>query len=134
MAASRAERLRKFLEVQRQMKALHETRRAGHLAEAIRAEQEATDIAARFDAAGAMATIFPEIYHRRVEAALRQSAEQRAAAEVEAGKVAAASLREKRIGEAFREAAGWEERQREERQQLETITSRLARRALPGRS
>lgn len=126
--ASRVQRLQKFLEVQRQMKDLHETRRDAHLGAAVRAEQDASDIARRFDAAGTMATLFPDIYHRHAEAALRLAADQRLAAQAEADKVTAAALREKRIGEAHREAAGWEERRREERQQLETITYRLPRR------
>ncbi|MER2534800.1 MAG: hypothetical protein ABTQ31_06500 [Rhizobiaceae bacterium] len=123
---SRASRLGKLLEVQRQMKALHETRRAGLLAEAVRAEQEAADIAARLDGGDAMATMFPELYHRRIDAALRLAGERKQAAQDEAQKVSAATLREKRIAQAHREAAGWEERLREERQRLDTITLGLA--------
>ena len=68
--ASRKERLRKLVVVQEQLKSLHETRHAGYVAAAAAAQEEAFDLVSRFDAPESMAGMFPELYHRRISAAI----------------------------------------------------------------
>ena len=72
--ATRKERLKKLVGVQEQLKALHEMRRAGFLAEAASAESEAAELRQRFDAEGSLSTLFPEIYHRRIDQAVMRAA------------------------------------------------------------
>ena len=52
------------MSVQEQLKALHEMRRAGFLAEASSAESEAAELRRRFDAEDSMSSLFPEISRR----------------------------------------------------------------------
>jgi hypothetical protein len=70
--ASRTERLKKLVEVQEQLKAFHEMRRATALAEAAAAGREAAELAARFDAPDSLTDLFPDLYARGVERALRR--------------------------------------------------------------
>ena len=77
--ATRKERLKKLVSVQEQLKALHEMRHAGFLAEASSAESEAAELRERFDAEGSLSALFPEIYHRRIDQALMRAATERRA-------------------------------------------------------
>lgn len=122
---SRVERLESLLTLQRKIKALHETRHAGHLAAALQARDEAVEIAARFDAEDSMAGLFPEVYHRRVQAAVTREQHNLEMAALEARKVAEATLRTDRVERAFRDERAREDRRKGDAELLELIGQRL---------
>jgi hypothetical protein len=119
--ATRKERLKKLVSVQEQLKALHEMRRAGFLAEAASAESEAADLRRRFDAEDSLSALFPEIYHRRIDQAVMRAASSLNLAQEEAARVAAASARTKMVERAYREVSRQDERSRTDRERLEMI-------------
>jgi hypothetical protein len=119
--ATRKDRLKKLVSVQEQLKALHEMRRAGFLAEAANAESEATELRTCFDAEGSLSALFPEIYHRRIDQAVMRAANNRNLAQEEAGRVAAATARTKMVERAYREVSRQDERSRTDRERLDTI-------------
>ena len=127
MAISRKERLRKLVEVQEQLKALHETRRAGFLAAAVSADEDARRLAARFDEEESLAALFPELYHRRIASALAERDRNVELARHEAGLVAQATLRTNMVERSYRQSSREEERRQEDRQRLEIIEGKLAR-------
>lgn len=120
----RKERLRKLLDVQNQLKSLHETRRAGHLAAAANAAAEAADLVSAFDESGSLAGVFPEIYHRRVAAALARRESELVLAQEEAARVAAATARTNMVERAWQQLDRMDQRQREDRDRLELIEQR----------
>jgi hypothetical protein len=122
--ATRKERLRKLVEVQEQLKALHETRRAGFLAEAAAADEEARAIAERFDAPDSLAALFPDLYHNRIAGALARRDASVEAARREAGLIATATARTNMVERAYRTARREDERQRGDRERLELIEQR----------
>jgi hypothetical protein len=118
---TRKERLRKLVTVQEQLKALHETRHAAHLATAAAAGQEAAEIAARFDADDSMSVLFPEIYNRRIGQALARQEENIAMAREEAGRIATATARTNMVERAYRDVRRQDERDHADRERLEII-------------
>ncbi len=124
MAISRKERLRKLVEVQEQLKALHETRRAGFLAGAAAADEEARAIAERFDAPDSLAALFPDLYHNRIAGALARRDERLDDARREAALIAAATARTNMVERAYRTARREDERQRGDRERLEIIENK----------
>lgn len=121
----RKDRLKKVVALQEKLQRLHETKQAGHMAAAIRAATEAEEVAARFDADDSLATLFPEVYHRRIAMMNEQRAVSLAAAQVEAGRVAEAKMRAQASTRAYRDALAAFDRKVEEKQQLETLERRL---------
>jgi hypothetical protein len=124
--ASRTERLRKLVDVQEQLKAFHEMRRANALAEAAAAAREASELAARFDAADSLTDLFPDLYARRIERALRRQDQRLASARTEAGHVATQTARTNMVERSWREAMRADERQAEDRATLEAVERKLA--------
>jgi hypothetical protein len=122
---SRAERLRKLVEVQEQLKAFHEMRRATALAEAAAAGREAAELAARFDAPDSLTDLFPDLYARGVERALRRQDQKLASAGIEAGRVATQTARTNMVERSWREAVRADERQAEDRATLEAVERAL---------
>lgn len=120
---SRVPRLKKLLAVQEQLKALHETRHAGHLANAASAEREAAEIAERFDQEGSLSALFPEVYNRRIASALAHANESRALAERELKHVATATARTNMVERDYKEARRQDERERGDRERLEQVTA-----------
>ena len=118
---TRTQRLKKLVSVQQQLKALHEMRRAGYLAEAATAESEAAELRERFDAEGSLSALFPEIYYRRIDQAMMRAASSLNLAQEEATRVAAASARTKMVERAYREVSRQDERSRTDRERLEMI-------------
>lgn len=118
---ARKDRLRKLVEVQEQLKALHETRRAGYLAEAASAENEAAALIAHFDSAGSLSSLFPDLYHRRIANAVARQEQNLEAARREAGLVATATARTNMVERAYKDARRHDERQRGDRERLELI-------------
>jgi hypothetical protein len=123
--ASRTERLRKLVDVQEQLKAFHEMRRANALAEAAAAGREASELAARFDAADSLTDLFPDLYARRIERALRRQDQRLANARAEAGHVATQTARTNMVERSWREAMRADERQAEDRATLEAVERKL---------
>ena len=123
----RTRRLGGLLDVQRRLLSVHEARRAGHLVAAERAMAEAADLKARADGESSFSSVFPDLYSKRIEAALNRAAIARGQAAEEAGRVAAATLRTRRVEEAFRAALSVDERREQERETLEAMEIRLAR-------
>src|SRR3954471_21453117 len=119
--ATRKERLKKLVGVQEQLKALHEMRRAGFLAEASSAESEAAELRQRFDATDSLSVLFPEIYHRRIDRAVMRAADSLNLANEEAARVATATARTKMVERAYREVSRQDERSRTDRERLELI-------------
>jgi hypothetical protein len=118
---SRKERLRKLVDVQERLKAFHEMRRASFLAGASAAEREATEIASRFDAPGSLSDLFPDLYARRIEAALTRRDRQAGLARAEATLVATATARVNLVGRSWREAVRRDERAEQEKATLEAV-------------
>lgn len=125
--ASRRERLQKLVKVQEKLTAFHRMRHATFVAEALAAGREADEIAARFDAPGSLADLFPDLYARRIEAARTRHDRKAEAAEAEAATLARASARTTIVERSFREARREEERAGEDRATLETVERGLAR-------
>ena len=121
----RVQRLKKLLALQEQLKALHELRHAGHVAEAVAARREAVEIVDRFNADQTMPTLFPEVYHSRIAQALSREGTSLAQAAGEAAKVAAATARTNMVERTYREARAADERQRDDSDRLEMIGQRL---------
>jgi hypothetical protein len=126
--ASRTERLKKLVEVQEQLKAFHEMRRATALAEAAAAGREAAALAARFDAPDSLTDLFPDLYARGVERALRRQDQKLASAGIEAGHVATQTARTNMVERSWREAVRADERQAEDRATLEAVERALVAR------
>lgn len=122
----RKQRLAKLVRVQRQLKALHETRHAGFLSEAAAAENEVVELVSRFDAEGSLSGMFPDVYHRRIGKAVARKQEQEELARAEAGKVAVATARTNMVERAYKEVRQWDERQNADRDRLEIIERNAA--------
>lgn len=118
---TRKERLRKLVKLQDQLKAVHETRHAGFLAESIAAGNEAAELAGRFDMEGSMSALFPEIYHDRIGRALAQQQASERMARDEAEKLAAATARTNMVERAYRDAVRKHDRDTADRERLEMI-------------
>lgn len=121
MTAQRRQRLGKLVHVMKRLKAYHEARHAGHMAEAMAAEREAGAIAERLDAADPMADLFPDLYHRRIDGALKRGRVSGERAQREARNVTTAGARADTLERAYREAADWDERDRADKDRLEFI-------------
>lgn len=122
--STRKERLKKLVQVQEQMKALHETRHAGFLAAASTAEAEARDLVGHFDKADSLSGLFPELYHRRIShAVLRQDVNLESARQ-EVGLIAAATARANMVERAYREVRTRDERESADRERLDLIAQK----------
>ena len=122
---TRLQRLKKLLTLQEQLKAMHEIRHAGFVAEAVAAKQEAADIVDRFNAEDSMSALFPEVYHRRIGSALTREDTNRKYASSEAAKVATAAARTNLVERTYREARTADERERGDKERLEIIGQRF---------
>ncbi len=123
---TRIARLKKLLAVQEQLKALHEVRRAGFLAEAAAAAQEAIDLVAHFNANESASALFPEIYHRRVAAALARETANLSMAEKESARLATATVRTNMVERSYREVRKADDRQKGDSERLDIIGQRLS--------
>lgn len=122
--STRKDRLKKLVKVQEQLKALHETRRATFLSAAAAAETEAMELVEHFDAAGSLAGLFPDLYHRRIaNAVARQEASLESARE-EAGLIAAATARTNMVERAYKDVSRRDDRERSDRDRLDLIAQR----------
>ena len=122
---TRVERLKKLLVLQEQLKAMHELRHAGFVAEAVAAKNEAEELVDRFNSEESMSALFPEVYHRRIGSALSREETNTRLATGEAAKVATATARTNMVERNYREARAADERERGDRERLEIIGQRL---------
>jgi hypothetical protein len=118
---TRKDRLRKLVIVQEQLKSLHETKRAGHLAAAGAAHEEAVELARSADTQGSFAALFPELYQRRISAALSREQARLVDAQAEAAKVAAATMRGTMVDKTYRAVARKDERDAADRERLDRV-------------
>jgi hypothetical protein len=125
VSIDRKKRLAKLVVLQRQLKAFHETRHSGHIAAANAAEQEARQLAERFDDPHSLSGLFPQIYHNRIAGAFtRRDASLSKAAE-EARRLATASLRANMVEEAYRDVARQVDEQAADKERLENVERKL---------
>lgn len=118
---SHKERLKKLVQVQEQLKALHETRRATFLSNAAAAKLEAETLVETFDAPGSLSGLFPDLYNRRIANAVARSEADLENARNEATLVAAATARTNMVERAYDEARRLEERHQSDRERLDLI-------------
>ncbi|MGF7005508.1 hypothetical protein [Aminobacter sp. BE322] len=120
----RRDRLKKLVRVQEQLKALHETRHAGFVAQAVAAGTEAQALTEAFGGDSPMPQLFPELYHQRISAALARQQLSMGLAGVEAAKVATATARTNIVERAYRDVRRQDERHSADRERLEIIERR----------
>lgn len=118
---TRAERLKRLVRLQEQIKSLHETKHATHLSRAAEAKQEASELLDALNAASPLPGLFPDIYNRRIGAAIDRQERETEHARAEAERVATATARTTIAERAYREAFRLEEREAAEKEQLEHI-------------
>ncbi|MBW8908044.1 hypothetical protein AB6802_06850 [Mesorhizobium sp. RCC_202] len=118
---ARKDRLKKLVKVQEQLQALHETRHAGFLAGAAKAESEAKDLIEHFDTEASLGSLFPEIYHRRITDALGRQKKNLEDAQQEATLVATATARTNMVERAYKDVRRRDERERSDRERLDLI-------------
>lgn len=121
MDKRREKRLARLVDLQGKLKRLHETRQAAHLRAADAATSEAAEIAKHFEAEDGLSNLFPELYHRRIGAALDRAGKAKAAAQVEAGHVVTAKTRAQTAEKNRRAIAAQLERDDEEKALLELL-------------
>ena len=119
--AARSDRLKRLVRLQRQIKALHETRHATHLSQAAEARQEAAELLEALNAASPLPGLFPDLYNRRIGAAMGRESQETLKAEIEAGRVATATARTNIVERAWRDAFRMEERDAAEKETLENV-------------
>ena len=122
---TRVERLKKLLVLQDQLKAMHELRHAGFIAEAVAARNEAAELVDRFNSEESMSALFPEVYHRRIGSALSREDVNTKRATAEAANVATATARTNMVERSYREARAADEREQGDKERLEIIGQRL---------
>jgi hypothetical protein len=122
--STRKDRLKKLVKVQEQLKALHETRRATFLSAAAAAETEATELVEHFDAAGSLAGLFPDLYHRRIANAVARQEASLESARQEAGLIAAATARTNMVERAYKDVSRRDDRERSDRDRLDLIAQK----------
>ncbi|MCC6205465.1 MAG: hypothetical protein IT533_10775 [Hyphomicrobiales bacterium] len=119
---TRVQRLKKLLAVQEQLKALHETRHAGHLAEAAAAAREAVEISERADAEDSLSNLFPDLYSRSIANAVAREERSRALASEEMRQIARATARTNLVERNYRDARRQDEREKGDRERLEAVS------------
>ena len=117
----RSDRLKRLVRLQKQIKALHETRHATHLAQAASARREAAELLEALNATSPLPGLFPDLYNRRIGAAMGRESHEIHKAGIEAGHVATATARTNVVERAFRDAFRMEERDAAEKETLENV-------------
>ena len=121
MSAERQKRLAKLVDLQRRLKAFHETRHSGHVAAAHAAEEDARDLIQRFDDPASLSALFPEVYHARIAGAFAQRDRSLAAADDEARLVATATLRTNMVEDAYRDVSRAVDEKAADKERLEIV-------------
>ncbi|TKT77507.1 hypothetical protein [Aquamicrobium sp. LC103] len=123
--SARTDRLKRLVKLQKQIKALHETRRATHIAQAAAADDEARALLDSLNAASPLPGLFPDIYNRRIGSAIGRKEAHTVKAKEESGRVATARARTTMVENAYREASRLDERESAEREQIEALERKL---------
>lgn len=123
---TRAQRLKRLVRLQTQIKALHETKHATYLAQAASARKDAAELLDALNAASPLPGLFPDLYNKRITAAVDREEKEMLRAKDEAGRVATATARTNIVEKAYRDAFRLEEREAAEKDQLESIERRVA--------
>lgn len=123
---TRKERLKKLVVVQEQLKAMHEMRHAGFVAQAINAEAEARELAESMETTSAITQLFPDLYYNRIAAAVARQKINLGLASHEAGQIAAATARTNMVERAYQDVRRQDERDSADRERLEIIERKLA--------
>lgn len=118
----RLQRLRKLAGLQRMLKDFHETRNGILQANAVQARREAQEIAALADTGSPLASMFPDVYARRITAAEAQENDSLRLAAIEARRAAIAGARLERVEDAARRMDRAGERALQEREALELVS------------
>jgi hypothetical protein len=118
---SRTKRLRNLVDLQQHLKAFHEMRHAGYIAEARAAGEEAADIAARADAPDSLSSLFPEVYARGLAGAQARQETGTQKAIAEAARIAAETVRTNMVERSYREERVREERENADKERLEAL-------------
>lgn len=124
MSVERRKRLSKLVRVQNLMKDLHETKRAGHVVEAQRAQDEADALANYLQQPGSLSSLFSDLYHNRIAQAQQRRDSALEAAAAEAKLVTTADLRAERVAEKRREITRELEEKSASRERQELVERR----------
>lgn len=125
----RSRRLKRLAELQETVKAVHEFRRAGHLAAAARAEDDAEGLREAAEQPSPLAGMTAALYPRYAAAAFARADAARVDAAMEAERIAIETARGERLDVQRRAAMRDEERDDEERDRLEALEQALTRQA-----
>lgn len=126
--ATRAKRLKRLVQLQEQIKALHETKHATYLAKANAARKDAAELLESLNAASPLPGLFPDLYNRKIGEAIGREEQENQRAKEEADRVATASARTNIVERAYREAFRLEERELAEKEQLENVERKTGER------
>jgi len=118
---TRTQRLKQLLELQEQLKAVHEMRRATFLANAAQAARDAAEILERRSGDDSLSDLFPDVYSRFVDKAVARRQDNETLAEKEAMKVALETARTNMVERSFRASQRDDDRKAEERAGLEAV-------------
>jgi hypothetical protein len=114
-----------LIDLQKQIKAIHETRHAGYLRETVAAQEEAEDLMALADEGSPMAGLFADLYARRIGSALSRKDRNAELARAEAAKIVSQTVRGNIIARYYQEVLQQEERLASEKELLETVSRQL---------
>ncbi|MEO3384870.1 hypothetical protein [Mesorhizobium sp. CAU 1741] len=128
MMTTRAQRLKRLVRLQSQIKALHETKHATYLAQAAAARKDATELLDALNTASPLPGLFPDLYNKRITAAVDREEKETRRADQEATRVATATARTTIVEKAYRDAFRLEEREAAEKDQLESVERRITER------
>jgi hypothetical protein len=118
----RTKRLRQLIDLQQQMKAIREMRHADLRREAVAAEQEAAALMAGVENQSPIASLFGDLYTKRIGAALSRKDEKDRLAREEATRIASETARANIVKRYYQEALRQEERMAAEKETLDSVT------------
>ncbi len=121
----RQKRLARLMVVQEKVRAVHETRHAALVREAIAARQEAEDAMTRKQGPESLHHIFPDIYERRIASALARAEQAESAAREAAARLATENVRVDMTERAYRSAQRQADRLTSERETGEAVERTL---------
>ncbi|TAN19010.1 MAG: hypothetical protein EPN45_00920 [Rhizobiaceae bacterium] len=124
MATDR-KRLRRLLDVQDKLKAVHETRHADYAAKTAAAQREVADLFAEMGKPDSFSRLFPDLYVRAARAALQREHRFKEKTREEAAAVAMETARTRMVEEAWRSAKRQEDRKEQEKEILEAVERRF---------
>jgi len=119
--ATESQRLRRLLDLQGKLKAVHEMRHADYTAKAVAAGKEAAELFSEMGNPESLSHIFPDLYVRAVRTALAREHQFKEKARQEAVTVATQTARANMVADAWRSARQREERKEQEKEILEAV-------------